>query len=110
MKNLRLTLVGTTAALAVALAPAAQASPSAAAGDVYVCNQASPSSLGGNLDAIDPATSSPAARYTTDLQAKPGNGKGLVNAAAHSPALTLCAAPAETINVVPTVILPIGLT
>jgi hypothetical protein len=55
-----------------------------------VCNQASPHFQGGGLVALDPPTTSPAARYTTNLSVLPGRGEGLVNAAAKSPALTIC--------------------
>jgi hypothetical protein len=40
--------------------------------------------------ALDPPVDSPAARYTDDLYELPGRGEGLVNAAGHSPALTVC--------------------
>jgi hypothetical protein len=75
---------GAAAAVALAAAPA-QASPS-----VPVCNQASPHFQGGGLVALDPPVDSPAARYTDDLSPLPGQGEGLVNAASHSPALTVC--------------------
>src|SRR4051812_28233807 len=55
-----------------------------------VCNQASPHFQGGGLVALDPPTTSPAARYTTDLYVMPGRGEGLINAAGNSPALTIC--------------------
>ena len=74
--------------LALALAPAAQARP--AGPSVPVCNQASPHFQGGGLVALDPPVDSPAARYTDDLSPLPGQGEGLVNAAGHSPALTVC--------------------
>jgi len=78
---------GAAAVLALAAAPAAQASPS-----VPVCNQASPHFQGGGLVALDPPVDSPAARYTDDLSPLPGRGEGLVTAAGHSPALTVCGA------------------
>src|SRR4051794_18698831 len=74
--------------LALAAAPAAIAAP--AGPSVPVCNQASPHFQGGGLVALDPATDSPAARYTDDLSPLPGRGEGLVNAAGRSPALTVC--------------------
>jgi hypothetical protein len=74
--------------LALALAPAAQARPGGPS--VPVCNQASPHFQGGGLVALDPPVDSPAARYTDDLYELPGRGEGLVNAAGHSPALTVC--------------------
>ena len=76
--------------LALALAPAAQAQPDGPS--VPVCNQASPHFQGGGLVALDPPVESPAARYTDDLSPLPGRGEGLVTAAGHSPALTVCGA------------------
>jgi hypothetical protein len=78
----------TAAVLALAFAPAAQARPGGPS--VPVCNQASPHFQGGGLVALDPPVDSPAARYTDDLSPLPGAGEGLVNAAGHSPALTVC--------------------
>ncbi|MBI5105835.1 MAG: hypothetical protein HZB46_12805 [Solirubrobacterales bacterium] len=94
-KNLRLISTGAIVTLGIVMAPAAQAKQSSDSSTttVHVCNQATPNSNGGVLDATDPATGSPAARYTSDLSAMPGKGKGLVIAAAHSPALTECAEP-----------------
>jgi hypothetical protein len=74
--------------LALALAPAAQARSGGPS--VPVCNQASPHFQGGGLVALDPPVDSPAARYTDDLYELPGRGEGLVTAAEHSPALTVC--------------------
>jgi hypothetical protein len=74
--------------LALALAPTAQARPGGPS--LPVCNQASPHFQGGGLVALDPPVDSPAARYTDDLSPLPGRGEGLVNAASHSPALTIC--------------------
>jgi hypothetical protein len=74
--------------LALALAPAAEARPGGPS--VPVCNQASPHFQGGDLVALDPPVDSPAARYTDDLSPLPGRGDGLVDAAGHSPALTVC--------------------
>jgi hypothetical protein len=74
--------------LALALVPAAQARSGGPS--VPVCNQASPHFQGGGLVALDPPVDSPAARYTDNLSPLPGHGEGLVNAAGHSPALTLC--------------------
>jgi hypothetical protein len=88
----------TAAVLALALAPAAQARPGGPS--VPVCNQASPHFQGGGLVALDPPVDSPAARYTDDLSPLPGHGEGLVTAAGHSPALTVCGddggGPSET--------------
>ena len=83
--NLLRAAAGVAAVLSIAAAPVAQAQPS-----VPVCNQASPHFQGGGLVALDAPVDSPAARYTDDLSPLPGNGEGLVNAAGHSPALTLC--------------------
>jgi hypothetical protein len=74
--------------LALALVPAAQARSGGPS--VPVCNQASPHFQGGGLVALDPPVDSPAARYTDDLSPLPGQGEGLVTAAGHSPALTVC--------------------
>lgn len=84
-KNLQIMLTGVVVAFAVA-APAAQASP------VQVCNQATQNSLGGDLLATDGVTG-PSARFTEGLKAHPGKGAGLVNAAAHSRALSACVLP-----------------
>jgi hypothetical protein len=51
---------------------------------------ASPHFQGGGLVALDSPLTNPPARFTDDLSPLPGVGEGLVNAAAHSPALTLC--------------------
>lgn len=82
----------TTALLGLACT-AATAAPATAAPPV--CNQASVHFLGGGLVALDPPTTSPAARYTVDLAKLPGKGAGLVGAAANSPSLTICG-PADT--------------
>jgi hypothetical protein len=74
--------------LALTLAPAAQARPGGPS--VPVCNQASPHFQGGGLVALDAPVDSPAARYTNDHYELPGRGEGLVTAAGHSPALTVC--------------------
>jgi hypothetical protein len=80
---------GAAAVLAIAAAaPVAHAQPTGPS--VPVCNQASPHFQGGGLVALDPPVDSPAARYTDDLSPLPGRGEGLVNAAGHSPALTIC--------------------
>jgi hypothetical protein len=79
---------GAAAVLALAAAPAASAKPTGPS--VPVCNQASPHFQGGGLVALDPPVDSPAARYTDDLSPLPGKGEGLVNAARHSPSLTVC--------------------
>jgi hypothetical protein len=89
----RRTFLPLAGALAVALAAAPAAGAAKPAGpSVPVCNQASPHFQGGGLVALDPPVDSPAARYTDDLSPLPGKGEGLVNAASHSPALTVCGA------------------
>ena len=71
-------------------APAADAAKPASIGDTAtVCNQATPHSLGGELETL-PGDPIPPARYTKGLNAHPGQGKGLVNAAGNSPALQVC--------------------
>lgn len=90
MRRLVLLRAAGAAALALAVVPAAQAGASAS-----VCNQASPHFQGGGLVALDPPVTSPAARYTSNLSPLPGHGRGLVGAAHHSPALTVCG-PAPT--------------
>jgi hypothetical protein len=80
-------------ALSLSLAaPAAHAAPG-------VCNQASPHWLGGGLVALDPPVNSPAARYTVDIGKLPGKGAGLFEAAANSPALTVCDGGGVTVSV-----------
>jgi hypothetical protein len=72
-----------------AAAPVAQAKPDFDS-QLPVCNQATPTSLGGTLTATD-GDPLPPARFRDELlKQKPGNGKGLVNAASHSPALSVC--------------------
>ena len=61
-------------------------SPQASGGPV--CNHASLHFQGGGVVATDPPVDRPAARYTDDLAQLPG--RGLLGAAAHSPALTAC--------------------
>ena len=66
----------------------AQADPDGPA--LPVCNEASPHFVGGTFTATD-GDPNPPARYTIGLELLPGNGDGLVNAASHSPALSVCA-------------------
>ena len=90
--TLRIILTGAIAAFAVA-APVAEAKQSGTStGQVHVCNQATPSSLGGALRATDGDTGS-ASRFQEGLKAHPGGGAGLIRAAANSPALSLCSIP-----------------
>jgi hypothetical protein len=90
-KNLQMLITGAVVAFAVA-APVAQAAPAPA--PVQVCNQATHNSLGGDLLAID-GDKGPSARFTEGLKAHPGKGAGLVNAAAHSSALSACIVPED---------------
>jgi hypothetical protein len=89
--NLRIILTGAIAALAVA-APVSVAKQPASTSGVAVCNTATHTSLGGNMVATD-GDSAPSSRFQNNLKAKKGNGAGLVNAAANSPALSLCVVP-----------------
>ena len=92
--TLRIILTGAIAAFAVA-APVAEAKQSGTStGQVHVCNQATPSSLGGAYVATDGDTGS-ASRYQAGLKAHPGGGAGLARAAANSPALSLCSIPGD---------------
>jgi hypothetical protein len=81
-------------ALSIVAAPAAQASAG-------VCNQASPHWLGGGLAALDPPVTNPAARYTVDPGKLPGNGAGLLDAAADAPSLTVCDGGGDDVVVYP---------
>ena len=82
----------------LAAVPVADAKQSGvSSGGSYVCNQATHNSVveGSDIVATDGVASS-AARYTSSLKAKPGNGAGLLVAAAKSPALSACSAPSDT--------------
>jgi hypothetical protein len=89
--TLRIMMTGAIAALAVAV-PVAEAKQPASSG-VAVCNQATHTSQGGNLDSTSFGDTGSAVKYQTGLKAKPGNGAGLARAAENSPALSLCVAP-----------------
>ena len=93
IKNLRITGISAVATLAVVCAPIAQAKKETAAGTTTaVCNLASNAPVHqGTMYATDPETGSPAERFRTERGPMPGNGKGLVNAAGNSPALSVCA-------------------
>ena len=98
--NLRPVLAGGAVSLALALAPvSAQASNASqtngGAPGVYVCNEAGMAFWpDGSLAVLDPSQDpNPPARHKASLQALPGNGVGLVHAAANSPALALCGTP-----------------
>ena len=88
--NLRIILAAAAATTLAMLAPGvASAQPDGTS--VPVCNTASPHFLGGPYDATDQPVQNPPSRYVEDLYALPGLGEGLVNAATHSPALSVCA-------------------
>ncbi|MEA2169949.1 MAG: hypothetical protein QOF76_3249 [Solirubrobacteraceae bacterium] len=97
VSHLRLTIATSALVAIMAIGAPAAIAKSAPTTDssVYVCNQATPHSQGGTLDATDAPTNSPAARYTTDLRAMPGQGGGLTRAAANSPALSQCSGPVD---------------
>src|SRR4051794_22275441 len=92
--TLRIIVTSAIAALAVAV-PVAEAKQTTTATPVTVCNQATHNSVGGDLIATD-GDSGAASKFQDNLQGKNGHGAGLVNAAANSPALTLCSKPADT--------------
>jgi hypothetical protein len=101
--NLRNILSGAVLALSMALAlvvvsDGAQAKQNSAAGNggVQVCNVNGNGHKGGNLVALDNDSNA------TGLKAMPGKGKGLVKAAANSPALSVCGVPQQPEVVVPT--------
>lgn len=85
------TTLGTT----LTIAALALGAPSAFAGQPYldtsltVCNEATPVSLGGAYDATD-GDPLPPARFQQRLFEHRGQGRGLINAAAKSPALSIC--------------------
>ena len=80
--------IGVCAAAAIAaFAPAAQA-------DTAVCNEAENSPRGGYVVSGGPVDPLPPA-FLRGSTMKVGNGKGLVNAAEHSPALRTCAPEGE---------------
>ena len=91
MNTAKISRASLLAVLALAAgAPAADAAkPSSIDDAATVCNQATPHSLGGALETL-PGDPTPPARYTKGLNAHPGQGKGLVNAAGNSPALQVC--------------------
>jgi hypothetical protein len=77
-----------TTAVVAAFATPAHASPPVHS-DVAVCNEAENSWQGGYVVTDGPVDPNPPARLRGS-QMKVGNGKGLVNAAEHSPALRVC--------------------
>jgi ABC-type sugar transport system substrate-binding protein len=90
----KLTLAAASAALALAALPAAAAN---ADPGTYpsVCNEAENSWQGGYTvtDSGDP--NPPARLRGSQMRVGNGHGAGLENAAAHSPALALCAPPSD---------------
>jgi hypothetical protein len=86
IRNLRITVALSTAALAAALAPSANAAS--------VCNQAGNGHLGGDHVVVGTPDPDPPARHTSGLKALGhGKGNGLVRAAERSPALSQCELP-----------------
>ena len=83
----KITLAASTAALALAFLPAA-------ANATDVCNEAEASWHGGYTVSGDPVDPNPPARLLggpgAQMRVGNGKGKGLVNAAFHSPALRTC--------------------
>ena len=86
---LKITLPLAVVAVAAFSGPVVNAAPpSTSSGKTMVCNEAGRGHLGGNYVATD-GDPNPPARFQTGL--KPiGSNKGLINAAAHSPALSIC--------------------
>ncbi|HEY3019897.1 MAG TPA: hypothetical protein VGJ32_06870 [Solirubrobacteraceae bacterium] len=90
--NLRTAIAPAVAALALAIAPAAQADPDYSDTGWTVCNTASQNWQGPDYDNIvSPMDPQGALRYDDELKAKKDEGEGLVNAAMHSRALAVCA-------------------
>ena len=94
---LKSTLSLAAVAVAAFSGPVANAAPpSAPSGKTMVCNEAGRGHLGGNYVATD-GDPNPPARFQSGL--KPiGSNKGLINAAAHSPALSICVPAPPTDN------------
>ena len=87
-KNLRIMLTGVVVAFAVAAPAQASSLPA----DVHVCNQATPTALGGTF--VSDGDDSKAARFQEQLlKSLPGQGAGLAIAADKSGALSLCRLP-----------------
>ena len=86
----RTTLGPTLAIAALAIAPSSAFAKSYDDSEFSVCNEAAFVSQGGTLDALDGDPFPHPARFQNDIHAHRGHGVGLVNAAAHSPAIALC--------------------
>ena len=85
----KLTLAAASAALVLAVVPAASNAKPKPAADV--CNEAENSWQGGYEVTGDPVDPNPPARLLgSQMRVGNGHGAGLVNAAEHSPALRLC--------------------
>jgi hypothetical protein len=85
----KLTLAAASAAVALAVIPAASTAAPKPAGDV--CNEAENSWRGGYEVTGGPVDPDPPARLRgSQMRVGNGHGAGLVNAAEHSPALRLC--------------------
>lgn len=96
MKSLGVTGISVLATLAVVSSPIATATESPATAGTSICNLASNSPVHqGDLIALDAPTGSPAEKFRKGRGAHPGQGKGLANAAANSPALSACGALTE---------------
>ena len=99
MRSLGITGISVLATLAVAGSPVANATKAPATAGSSVCNLASSGPVHqGDLVALPADTGSPADRYRDGRGAHPGQGKGLANAAANSPALQACGALSETVT------------
>jgi hypothetical protein len=93
IRNLRIIVSLCAIATVVAVVPSAQAAPGGNTTTTSVCNEARKGHEG-QLTATDQDPSTPA-RNQTNLSVL-GTGKGLVNAASHSPALSVCVLPGSS--------------
>ena len=92
IRNLRIIVSLCAVATVVAVVPSAQAAPGGNTTSTNVCNEARKGHEG-QYTATDQDPSTPA-RNQSNLGVL-GNGKGLVNAASHSPALSVCVLPGD---------------
>ena len=96
MRSLGITGISVLATLAVVCSPIATATNAPATAGSSVCNLASNAPVHqGDLVALDAPTGSPAEKFRKGRGAHPGQGNGLANAAANSPALSACGALTE---------------
>ena len=93
--TLRIIITGAIAALAVTSPAAMAKTTTTSTSDVTVCNQATANNRSGEgyLDSRSFGDTGPAVKSQVNLKAHPGQGAGLVNAAAKSPALSQCIVP-----------------